>query len=341
MVKTYKEAGVDIDAEGESIRSLVSQITFRRDGLGALRDIPGFFTGLIDFGECYLSLCTDSVGTKMIVASSLGKWDTVGIDCIAMSANDMICVGAEPLAFVDYFAVEKYDKEVARQIGIGLNEGAKQANISLVGGEFATLPEVVKGFDLAGTCLGFVGKDEMISGLDIAAGDSIVGLASSGIHSNGLTLARKILSEAEVGLHERPTGLNRSVGEELLEPTRIYVRGVLGIINEFNIKGMANITGGGLRNLARLKKDVRFTITDPMEPFPIFTFLQELGGIEDEEMYQTFNMGLGFAIVCEGEVADSIARASLAKGVQAKVIGEVDEGSGVHVPDLGLSYEKY
>jgi len=340
MVKTYKEAGVDIDAEGESIRSLVSQLTYRREGLGASRDIPGSFTGLIDFGDHYLSLCTDSTGTKMIVASALEKWDTVGIDCIAMSANDMICVGAEPLAFVDYFAVERYDKEVARQIGIGLNEGAKLANLSLVGGEFATLPEVVRGFDLAGTCLGYVKKDKMVSGSNITVGDSIVGLASSGIHSNGLTLARKLVSGAGIGLSDTPQGLDRTIGEELLEPTRIYVREILDAVKEFSIKGMANITGGGLRNLIRMKDSVQYTVTDPMEPQPVFGLLQQLGGIEDEEMYQTYNMGLGYALVCGSDDADSIVK-SIGRSTPAKVIGAVEEGTGVTAPTLDLRYDKY
>ncbi|MFQ5910737.1 MAG: phosphoribosylformylglycinamidine cyclo-ligase [Thermoplasmata archaeon] len=339
MVRTYKEAGVDIDAEGESITSLISQLTYRREGIGASRDIPGSFTGLVDFGDYYLSLCTDSVGTKMIVASSLARWDTVGIDCIAMSVNDMICVGAEPIAFVDYLAVERHDKEVARQIGVGLNEGAKRANVSLVGGEFATLPEVVKGFDLAGTCLGFVKKDEMISGNDIAVGDSIVGLASSGIHSNGLTLARKLVSEAGMDLNDKPSDLSRTVGEELLEPTRIYVREALDLMGKFEIKGMANITGGGLRNLIRLKRDVRFTVSNPMEPQPVFGFLQQLGGIDDNEMYQTFNMGLGFAVICGADEADSVVT-SVGK-TPAKIIGEVEEGSGVVSPSLNLRYDKY
>jgi phosphoribosylformylglycinamidine cyclo-ligase len=340
MVKTYKEAGVDIDAEGESIRALVSQLTFQREGLGASCDVPGSFTGLIDFGDIYLSLCTDSTGTKMIVASELEKWDTVGIDCIAMSANDMICAGAEPLAFVDYFAVERYDKEVARQIGIGLNEGARLANLSLIGGEFATLPEVVRGFDLAGTCLGYVRKENVVTGEDIAAGDAIIGLASSGIHSNGLTLARKIVSQAGIALRDTPEGLDRPIGEELLEPTRIYVLEILEAVSELRIKGMANITGGGLRNIIRMKNGVQYTITDPMQPQPIFGLLQQLGGISDEEMYQTYNMGLGYALVCGREDADSIVDL-IGKRMPAKVIGTVEDGTGLFAPTLGLRYDKY
>lgn len=340
MVKTYKDAGVDIDAEGDIIRSLASQLTHRREGIGALHDIPGFFTGLVDFGDHYLSLCTDSVGTKLLVASALGKWDTIGIDCVAMSVNDMICVGAEPLAFVDYLAVKEYDEDVTKQIGIGLNEGAKMANVSIVGGETATLPEIVNEYDLSGTCVGYVQKDRVVTGSKISPGDVIVGMASSGIHSNGLTLARKLVSQSGMSFHDTPAGLDRPIGQELLEPTRIYVRPILDILREHQVKGMANITGGGLRNLIRLKGGVSFTITELMEPQPIFGLLQELGEIEDREMYKTFNMGLGFAVVCGEDDGAEIIKA-LSKKVPAKIIGSASEGSGVEVPELGLTYEKY
>lgn len=340
MVKTYKDAGVDIDAEGDIIRSLASQLKHRREGIGALHDIPGFFTGLVDFGDFYLSLCTDSVGTKLLVCSALGKWDKIGVDCVAMSVNDMICVGAEPLAFVDYLAVNEYDEEVTRQIGIGLNEGAKQANVSIVGGETATLPEIVNDYDLSGTCVGYVPKDKVVTGNAISPGDAIIGLASSGIHSNGLTLARKLVAEAGMSYRDTPEGFDRSLGEELLEPTRIYVRPVLDAAREHAIKGMANITGGGLRNLIRLKKGVGFTITDPMEPQRIFRLLQELGGIEDAEMYQTYNMGMGFALICSADEAESIVN-EMSQYWPAKVIGTVNDGSGVDVPQLGLRFERY
>ena len=163
MVKTYAEAGVDQSRKASHISAIVEQLTYKRKGKGRPATRIGHFTGLIENGKQALSLCTDSVGTKLIVASQMRKWDTVGIDCVAMNVNDMVCIGAEPLAFVDYVAVEKYDEEIARQIGIGLNEGARQANVSIIGGEVAILPEVVRDFDLAGTCLGIVEKSKIIA----------------------------------------------------------------------------------------------------------------------------------------------------------------------------------
>jgi phosphoribosylformylglycinamidine cyclo-ligase len=340
MVKTYSEAGVDIEKESESIDAIVGELKFRRTGLGQILDIGRHFTGLIDFGDHALSLCTDGVGTKLLVANAMKKWDTVGIDCIALNVNDMICVGAEPLAFVDYLAVSRYDTDIVRQIGVGLNKGAELANITLVGGEFSTIPEIVKDFDLAGTCLGFVKKDSIITGESVEPGDSIVGFRSSGIHSNGLTLARKVIQSAGYSFDdELPIG-HEKAGDTLLEPYTIYVRPVLDLIGEFDVKGMANITGGGFRNLARMSSDVEFRIEDPFEPHPIFQNVQTLGKIDDREMYQTYNMGLGFAAVLSKDDAKSAV--NFLKGrAEAKVVGTVVEGRGVSVPDKDLHYHKY
>jgi phosphoribosylformylglycinamidine cyclo-ligase len=340
MVKTYTEAGVDIEKESESIEAIVKELRYSRTGLGSLMDIGRHFTGLIDFGEFALSLCTDGVGTKLLVAKGMNKWDTIGIDCVALNVNDMICVGAEPLAFVDYFALSRYDKEVAKQIGIGLNSGAEMANISIVGGELSTIPEIVKDFDLAGTCLGYVRKDKIITGEEISPGDSIIGFRSSGIHSNGLTLARKVFESAGMSFMDNLPNSNQRVGDALLEPYTIYVRPVLDLVKNFDVKGMANITGGGFRNMARINSDVEFRIDDPFDPHPIFENIQRLGEIEDREMYQTFNMGLGFvAVVPEGD-ADS-ALELLKDKVEVKVIGSIAEGKGVSVPGIGLHFEKY
>ncbi len=340
MVKTYTEAGVDIKKESESIDAIVRELKYRRTGLGELMDIGRHFTGLIDFGEHSLSLCTDGVGTKLLVAKGMNKWDTVGIDCIALNVNDMICVGAEPLAFVDYLALSRYDKEVVRQIGVGLNKGAEMANISVVGGELSTIPEIVKDFDLAGTCLGYVRKDKIITGAKIRIGDSIIGFGSSGIHSNGLTLARKVFEEANLSFEDSLPNDDQKVGEALLEPYAIYVRPVLKLIKEFDVKGMANITGGGFRNLARMNSDVEFRIEHPFDPHPVFESIQNLGGIEDREMYQTFNMGLGFAAVVSEEDAES-AIGFLKDRARVKVVGSVVEGRGVSIPGKGLHYERY
>jgi phosphoribosylformylglycinamidine cyclo-ligase len=335
---TYAQAGVDIDKKSRSISALVEHLKFKREGLGAPIDLPGHFTGLIDFGKYALTLCTDGVGTKLLVADAMRKWDTIGIDCIAMNVNDTICVGSEPIGFVDYIAIDRPDKKVTSEVGKGLERGAEMSNMTIVGGEIAVLPELVKGFDLAGTCLGMVKKDEIITGDAIKPGDALIGLPSSGIHSNGLTLARKIFEENRIGYKEKVNRLRRSVGMELLEPTTIYVRQVLKLIDKFDVKGMANITGGGLRNLIRLKKGIGFEIEDPVRPNPIFNVMQELGNVTDNEMYQTFNMGMGYCMVVPERESSDVVKAA---GKGAKVVGHAVRSNRVTVPGLGLKYSKY
>ncbi len=326
---TYKEAGVDIEEEEEAIKALRDSVLFARKGKGA--PLESEFAGLVQFGEFALSLCTDGVGTKLIVANKMEKWDTIGIDCIAMNVNDAICQGAEPIAFVDYLAMEDPDPELARQLGKGLQKGAEMANITIVGGETATLGEIIDGFDIAGTALGYVKKEDIIDGSGVEVGDKIIGLPSSGIHSNGLTLARKIVDESDFGYHDE-SGFGK-IGEELLEPTEIYTEEVLGALEKYEVKGMANITGGGLRNIPRINRDYRYVIEDPLDPQPIFEFLQREGNVADEEMYQTFNMGMGFAMIVSDEIADKVARY-----VDGKIVGEVKEGTGVEHVEKDLEY---
>ena len=335
---TYAKAGVDIDKKSDSIAALVEQLAFKRRGTGKPLRLEGHYAGLIDFGSLALTLCTDGVGTKLIVANQMRKWDTVGIDCIAMNVNDTICLGAEPIAFVDYIAIDRPDEEITSQIGTGLEIGARRSNMTIVGGEIAVLPEIVNGFDLAGTCLGLVKKDDIVTGKTIRPGDVVVGLPSTGIHSNGLTLARKIVEESGLAMTGRAKGLRRSIGMELLEPTEIYVRTVSKLIKDFEVRGMANITGGGLRNLLRLKKDIGFEISDPMMPNPIFSALQDLGGVADSEMYQTFNMGMGFCLVVPESEGDDVAKAA---GKGAAVVGRAVKERRVTVPSMSLSYSKY
>ena len=340
MVNTYADAGVNQDEKGAHIAALVSALTYRRRGLGKPLTKIGHFTGLVDFGAYALSLCTDSVGTKVLVAKEMQRWDTIGIDCIAMNANDMICIGAEPIAFVDYVAIENYDREVARQIGIGLNRGAEQANVSIIGGEIAVVPEIVRDLDLAGTCFGVVRKSKIVDGRSIRPGDAIIGLPSTGIHSNGFTLARRVLRDSALTIVDPVGGSDRPWGEELLEPTAIYVRPVLRALRRPGVHGMAHITGGGVRNLVRLKKGVEFRVTDPLPVPRVFQELQTLGGIEEKEMYQTFNMGMGFSIVAAEDRAKDTIRA-LRPDVSAKVVGEVARGKGVSLPGLGLEWDSY
>lgn len=338
MVRTYAEAGVSQEEKAAHIAALVGALTFKRRGLGRPLGGIGHFTGLVDFGSHALSLCTDSVGTKVLVAKEMRRWDTVGIDCVAMNVNDMICVGAEPLAFVDYVAISEYDREVARQIGIGLNRGAELANVTIIGGEVAVVPELVRDLDLAGTCFGVVKKSKIVDGHRVRPGDVIIGLPSTGIHSNGLTLARRILQDEAVTLTDKVGA--RPWGEELLEPTAIYVRPVLRAIRKATVHGLAHITGGGLRNLVRLNTTVEFRISDPLKPPAVFRGLQQFGGIEDREMFQTFNMGMGFTLVCPEDDAKTVLRA-LRPEVTAKVVGEVSKGRGVTVPGLGLAWKGY
>ncbi|MCL2143510.1 MAG: phosphoribosylformylglycinamidine cyclo-ligase [Methanomassiliicoccaceae archaeon] len=334
---TYAKAGVNIDDKSSAIDSLVKELKYKRTGKGRAADLKGLFTSLIDFGDDYLTLCTDGVGTKLLVAEELGIWDTVGIDCIAMNVNDTICVGAEPISFVDYIAIGKPDEKLTKAVGIGLEKGAEMSNMEIVGGEIAVLPEMVNGVDVSGTCLGFVRKDKVITGQDVNEGDLIISLASSGIHSNGLTLARKVFESAGIGVKEKISGLKKSVGMELLEPTEIYVRQVLSIINDHNVTGMVNITGGGLRNLLRMRKGLRYVIDDPVKAQPIFGKMQELGNIDVREMYQTFNMGMGYTIVASPDEAEAIA----SENKNAKIVGLVEKGNGVLYKPDSLLYEHY
>jgi phosphoribosylformylglycinamidine cyclo-ligase len=338
---TYKNSGVDIEEKEEAIRQLLSSITTKRKGTIG-RPMGGHYAGLIEFGDYALVLCTDGVGTKVRIAEALKKYDTIGIDCIAMNVNDALCVGAEPLAFVDYLAMEDPDPKITKEIGKGLETGARLANISIVGGETADLPELINGFDLAGTCLAYVKKNRIILGDAIQPGDAIIGLSSSGIHSNGYTLARRVIEEKEFSYNDRfPDGLypGKTIGEIMLTPTRIYVREILELFKKIDVHGLSHITGSGLWNIPRLKQNVQYVLEDSLEPQPIFRFLQKQGNIDDYEMYQIFNMGMGFTVIVSDEDAKETIRI-LRKYSEAtvKVLGSVKKGEGVEVPNLNLRY---
>ncbi len=320
---TYREAGVDIDLEADAIGALIRQLTHRRRGdYGMVGDV-GHYAGLIDLGERVLALTTDGVGTKRLVAEQLRNWRTVGIDCIAMNVNDLYVMNVEPIAFVDYIAADRISADVMSQIGEGLNAGAKQADINIVGGETATLKGLVNGLDLAGTCLGIQFRSKVIAGEKIVPGDRIVGVPSSGIHSNGLTLARRIVEDG--GDYGERLSTGRTIGEELLTPTRIY-SGVLDVTETVPVHGMCHVTGGGLRNFSRLSR-YGFSITDPLEPQPIFRWLQERGNVPREEMYLTFNMGMGFAFVVPPPSVEGV----LEVYPNAREVGTIIEKGGVYL----------
>ncbi|MEM0498177.1 MAG: phosphoribosylformylglycinamidine cyclo-ligase [Methanothrix sp.] len=315
---TYSDAGVDIELENRSIDAMKRRLTFSRKGFGAPLTGIGHYAGLIDMGEFAIAMTTDGVGSKILIANAMRKWDTIGIDCIAMNVNDLLAIGAEPLAFVDYLAVERVDPEVSEQIAVGLQKGAEISNISIVGGETASLPEMIRGLDLAGTAIGYVKKDRVISGERVRVGDAVVGVPSTGLHSNGYTLARRIIESSGYTYFDTMPGDSRSIGEILLTPTRIYIE-VLELLRRCDVHGLAHITGSGLLKLHRIT-DLGFEITDPIEPQPVFRFLQELGGVDDAEMYRTFNMGMGFVVVLPEEQADDACRIM---GPGSKVIGRI------------------
>lgn len=334
---TYAKSGVNIDQKSEAIEALVGEVSYRRDGIGQAVRMSGLFASLIDFGDRYITMATDGVGSKLLIAEALDKWDTVGIDCIAMNVNDTICVNAEPTSFVDYIAIDKPNPRITEEIGKGLQKGAELSNMEIVGGEIAVLPEIVNGVDLSGTCLGYVEKDRIITGDKCQEGDLIVSLRSSGIHSNGLTLARKVVEANNISMTDSVPGLGKTIGEELLTPTEIYVRQVLEITSEHTVHGLVDITGGGLRNILRMRKGLRYVISDPVEPAPVFRILQELGEIEDREIYQTLNMSMGFTIIAPAEDAEEIA----SKYPNADVVGRVEKGEGVLLEPGNILYDHY
>jgi phosphoribosylformylglycinamidine cyclo-ligase len=329
----YAKAGVDQGAADSAVAGLVRALGAIQLGRPSRQvPLPGHYASVIKLDDrTGIALSTDGVGTKLLVAEQLGRFDTVGIDCVAMNVNDVICVGAEPLAMLDYIAIERADPEVCEQIGIGLARGAELAGVEIPGGELAQLGEMVRGFDVAGACFGTVALDAIVDGSAVQPGDPVIGLPSSGIHSNGYTLARSALEG--LSLEEDPEGrLGRPLGEELLEPTEIYVKPVLELLrSEVEVRGLAHITSGGLGNLNRLAADVSYEIDEPLPVPPIFELIRERASVSDEEMSDVFNMGCGFCCVVaagdEGAAVESMRR----HYPGAKRIGRTVEGSSVRL----------
>ncbi len=349
---TYAESGVKTSHEA-GLEALLRHVTptsaLRAGRAGSPALSIGYFANVVDIGHGRgLALSTDGVGTKVLVAEMLGRYDTLGIDCVAMNVNDVICVGAEPIAMLDYLAVEESRPEILEALGKGLAEGARQADVAIVGGELSQMREVIRGHkpgsgvDLVGMCAGLVPLAEVNTGRDVRPGDAIIGLASTGIHSNGLSLARKVLFEGAGLDPAKPhPDLGRSVGEELLEPTRIYVKVVAALkAAGIPLHALAHITGDGLLNLKRIEPPHSFRIDKLPEPPAIFTLIQRLGGIPDAEMFRVFNMGVGFCVVVPGE--EEIVRRAIdvcaSKEIPAWRIGGIvdDPGRKVFVDPKGL-----
>ena len=347
----YQSAGVDIGEADAGLRNIVRRITGTwppggaaggaASGIGAVQLPIGYFANVVDIGGAVgLGICTDGVGSKAIVAEMMRKYDTIGIDCVAMNVNDLLCVGAKPLSMVDYIAVERADAAMLDGIAIGLAEGARRAGISISGGEIAQLRDVVRGFDLVGTAVGLVPLDRIIVGRGVRPGDRVIGLASNGLHSNGYTLARRVLfDEAKLSVDDVVPELGCPLGEELLRPTFVYVPEILELIERVpGVGALIHITGDGLLNLSRVDAEVGFVLDRMPPPPPIFDLIERRGGISRAEMFEVYNMGIGFcAVVPENDVEAALA--ILARhDRRAWVIGHAiaDPDKSVRLPQHGL-----
>lgn len=322
LPKTYAEAGVDIDKEGLAIKKIVDHV---KDTLKYARVLSSFgmYTGIIDLGEHAITLKCDGVGTKTLVAKELNRYDTIGIDAVAMVANDTICNGSKPLAMLDYIAMDKIDVRIVEEIARGLKEGAREAEVAIVGGELATMPDLINGIDVVAFMVGILKKEKIIDGSKICENDSIIGLESNGLHSNGFSLIRKTIMKAYDVKNDK------KLADEILKPTKIYVRTVLDILKNVEVKGLSHITGGGLSNLNRLNKNFCFYLNNLPEEQEIFKLVKEVAKIDYYEMYRTFNMGIGFCIICDERYEQDVIDICRKHGIKAYKIGKVIKGSGV------------
>ena len=349
MSDSYAAAGVDIAEADEGVRALVEVLKTIDPGRPSASVLgSGHYANVLRVApNLGIAVCADGVGSKVIVAEQTGRYDTVGIDCIAMNVNDVICVGAEPLAVLDYLAVEQADPEVLRDIALGLKAGAEDAGVEIPGGELAQLPELIKGhpspngFDLTGACFGTVALDAIVTGEAIAPGDALIGLPSSGVHSNGLTLARRaLLEDGGLSLEDRPEELGgASVADVLLEPTIIYVRAVLELLrSEIPVHGLAHVTGGGLLNLLRLGSGVGYEIGEPLRVPPVFELIARCGSVDAAEMQTVFNMGCGFVATVPAAHASAAIELLGRRHPGTARIGHVTADAGrVALPGLGLA----
>ncbi|NLM72779.1 MAG: phosphoribosylformylglycinamidine cyclo-ligase [Clostridiaceae bacterium] len=333
-MSSYKEAGVDITAGYRAVELMKSHVkkTMRHEVLTDIGGFGGLFSleGM-NMNKPVLVSGTDGVGTKLKIAFLMDKHDTVGIDCVAMCVNDIVCSGAQPLFFLDYLALGKLVPEKVEQIVKGVSEGCLEAGCALIGGETAEMPGFypVNEYDLAGFAVGIVDKDKIIDGRNIKPGDKIVGLASSGVHSNGYSLVRKIFDINEQTINRYIYKLGKTIGEELITPTRIYVKTVLSLVKTFEINGIAHITGGGfIENLPRvLPEGLKIIINKGTWPVhPVFNLMKEIGEVDEQEMFNTFNMGIGMALFVGADIAEEVVKASESLGEKAYIIGEIVEG---------------
>jgi phosphoribosylformylglycinamidine cyclo-ligase len=348
MTDAYAASGVDASAADRGVSALVGVLRGIDTGKASRAvPLPGHFAAVLKVApNLGIAVGTDGVGSKLLIAEATGRLDTVGIDCVAMNVNDVVCVGAEPIAVLDYLAVEQADPEAMRAIAEGLRRGAELAGVEIPGGEVAVLPELIRGhpsphgFDLTAACFGTVALDAIVTGAACAPGDALIGLPSSGLHSNGFSLARRAL--AGLALDERPDALGgATLADALLEPTVIYVRAVLELLRSgLPVHGLAHITGGGLLNLTRLGDAIGFAVTDPLPVPPIFDLVREHGNVAEAEMWEVFNMGCGFCAVVPEPAADEAAALLATQHPGTRRIGTVTDRAGRgEVPPRGVALQ--
>ncbi|MBX3025742.1 phosphoribosylformylglycinamidine cyclo-ligase [bacterium] len=347
MALSYEAVGVDTEGVDSGLRRLAEWINATFAFNPARPMLPlGYYANVLPVGaELAVAISTDGVGTKLLIAQRLGRYDTVGIDCVAMNANDVICVGARPLSLVDYIAVHHVDGDALAAIAKGLHDGARLADLNIPGGEIAQLREMVHEsegypFELVGTCIGTLHPQRLLIGAAVDAGDVVVGIASSGLHSNGYTLARHALLErAGLRLEGRIAELGRTLGEELLEPTTMYVRPAMAMLDAgLPVKALLHITGDGLLNLSRIAAPMGFVIDRPLPPPPIFALIQRAADVSEAEMYRTFNMGTGLGVVVPPAAAERAIGIAAEHGQRAQVIGYAtpDAERRIWLPAAGL-----
>jgi phosphoribosylformylglycinamidine cyclo-ligase len=336
---------VDTREAGRGVGALVEVLRGIETGREQLTvSLPGHYASVIRVAENLgIALATDSVGSKVIVAEQAGRFDTIGIDCVAMNVNDLICVGAEPVALLDYIAVERADSEQLRELALGLRAGAEAAGVEIPGGEVCQVPEVIRGhpspngFDLVGSAFGTVALDGIVDGSECRPGDALIGLPASGVHSNGLTLARQALSGLPLDATPGELG-GQTVADALLEPTVIYVRAILALLrSDIPVHGLAHITGDGVLNLLRLGSGVGYEISSPLPVPPVFALIASLGNVSAAEMWEVFNMGCGFCAIVPADGVAGAVDLLAAHHPGTAVIGRLTDASGtVAVPGEGL-----
>ncbi len=348
MNGAYSAAGVDTAQADRGVHALVDVLRTVDPGRNTLAvPLPGHYASVIKVSsELGIALATDSVGSKVIVAEQAGRFDTIGIDCVAMNVNDLICVGARPLALLDYVAVERADETQLRELAEGLKRGAELAGIEIPGGEVCQLPEVIRGhpspygFDLVGSAFGTVELDKILDGGQCTPGDALIGIPASGVHSNGLTLARRaLLDDGGLRLDARPSELGgASIADALLEPTVIYVRAVLDLIeSDIAVHGLAHITGGGLTNLLRIGRGIGYEIDQPLPVPPVFELISQHGAVGAAEMWEVFNMGCGFCVMVAPDDAEDAVTLLTERHTGTGRIGTLNAQAGnVSVPSLGI-----